>query len=195
MAQKMYFDDPVIDEAIKSRIGKESEPELSVDEVCPSEIRRYVQATMNDSPLFYDEQYARSTKFGPACGPATMVLRMGGHYKRPLGAADPIRNKGVNFDFRETAQSDRIPWEEIGMATYHGGDEIEYLQLPRVGDRTSSTHRLAEVIEKTGRSGRLAVTITEGTVTNQRGEVLCIRRGFGIVKEIKGDAWKDLRKR
>lgn len=181
----------VITSEVQAMVGKENRPETGPDEVCNSEIRRFVQATMDDNSLWFDEEYARSTKFGIGCAPLPYALRATGFYKRPLGSPDLTRTKGADEDVRgdlETEQEIRIPWPK-GMAEFHAGDEVEYFQLPRAGDKISVQSKIVNIIEKTGRSGKLGISFVDRTYTNQKGEILAINHHTSIAREMTGKAW------
>ena len=185
-------DETVKTPQVMAMIGKESSPEIGPDEVCRSEVRRFVQATLDDNPLWYDEGYARNTKFGVGCAPVPYALRAVGFYKRPLGAPDPVSGKGVDEDVRGDLASEneiRVPWPE-GMAEFHAGDEVEYFQMPRLGDIITAKSRIVDIIEKTGRSGKLGIAFVDRIYTNQRGEVLAINHHTSVAREMKGSAWK-----
>ena len=55
---------------VKALIGVETEWSRYSEPISGSEVRRFVHAIMDDNPLYYDEAYARSTKYGaPVCPP------------------------------------------------------------------------------------------------------------------------------
>jgi len=181
----------VITPEVRAMVGRQSKPNTSPDEVCKSEIRRFAQSTMDDNPLWYDEQYARSTRFGPGCVSGPYALRAVGFYKRPLGAPERI-GKDVDEDDRGDLDEEsavHIPWP-AGVASFHGGDEVEFFQLPRIGDTITMTSKIVGVVEKTGRSGKLGIANMDRVYTNQRGEILAINHHFNIAREMQGDAWK-----
>ena len=178
----------VITPEVRAMVGRQSKPNTSPDEVCKSEIRRFAQSTMDDNPLWYDKQYAHSTRFGPGCAPGPYALRAVGYSKQPLGTPDQVRSKKVDDDVRGELDEDndiRIPWP-AGMVSFHGGDEVEYFQLPRIGDTITVTTKIVGVVEKTGRSGKLGVVNSDQIYTNQRGEVLAINHHGSIARDMKG---------
>src|SRR3972149_6913725 len=148
----------VVTPAVEAWVGHESEPKFAVDEMCRSELRRYVIATMDENRLWYDKAYAEKTRYGAGCAPASIVLRAVGGYRRDMGTPDGLRDLGVDDDWSTTdaaEDSERIPWPQ-GVVVFHGGDEVEYLQLPKIGDMISKVSKFAKLGEKTGRSGRVA---------------------------------------
>jgi len=77
---------PVTD-AMRAMIGKEGEPVTAWDAVCKAEIRRYVQAVMDDNPIYWDEEYAKNTKFGGVVAPGTFLYRA---FRQTPGTPDPL---------------------------------------------------------------------------------------------------------
>ncbi len=178
---------PVVTPEIRAMVGQETESAIAPQEVCRSEIRRFVQAIMSDDPLWYDEEYAKETRFGPECAPGPYTLRAVGYFKRPLGTPDPVRAKGVDEDVRgdlDAENATRVPWP-AGVREFHGGSEVEYLQLPRVGDIITSVSKVVKIEEKTGRHGDLGVLHRDRIFTNQHGEVLAIHHHVNIARRIE----------
>ena len=169
-----------------ARIGVEGEPEFAVDEVCRSEIRRYVVATMDDNPLWYDEEFAKKTKYGPGVAPGSYALRAVNEWHRDMGTPDPNRNLGPDDDgIQSTKPSVRS--YPAGVQSFHGGDDVTYIQLPKVGDRISATIQLVEIVEKSGRSGKFIVVYSDKIFKNQHGETLAIHRSSSVARRVKKD--------
>jgi len=181
-------DQTVVTPEVQAMVGTETEPASAPQEVCRSEIRRFVQAIMSDDPLWYDEEYAKKTQFGPGCAPAPYTLRAVGYFRRPLGTPDPVRSRSVDEDVRgdlDVENTVRVPWP-AGVGEFHGGSEVEYLQLPRVGDIITSVSKIVKIEEKTGRSGRLGLLHRDRIFTNQNGEVLAIHHHINVARQMKG---------
>ena len=162
-------------EEVMGMIGKEATPRVSPDEVNKSDIRRFVQAVMDDNPIFYDEAQAAQTRYGEIVAPGPYPVTFVG--KRPLGTPDPMgqQETGVGQAAREL----HVPLPDDARL-FHGSSDLEIRRLPRLGDRITVRERLTDIYEKTGRSGRLAFVVTEKTFTNQDDEVLCIERYAGV---------------
>lgn len=163
---------------IMALIGKEATPRTSPDEATKSDIRRFVQAVMDDNPVYYDEARAAKSKFGGVVAPGSYPITFTG--KRHPGTPDPMDER-----VRSLGQESRELYVPVpgDARMFHGSSDLEIRRLARPGDRITVRERLVDIFEKTGRSGRLAFVVTEKTFTNQRGEVLCIERytGVGIV--------------
>ena len=184
----------VVTPEIRAMVGKESTPREAVDEVTTSEIRRWVTATLDDSRVWWDEEFAAQTRFGTRCAPGPFPMRAVGHWKRRLGLPDPVRELDFDDDFRygdETLDDPaiKIHWPE-GVGAFHAGNEVEYFQFPRVGDRISVVEKIVDIEEKVGRSGKLAVVHVDATYSNQDGDVLIINHGTNIAREMPDD-WRE----
>ena len=155
----------VVTDEIRAMVGNESKPRQAVDPVTVSEVRRWVTATLDDDPLWYDTEYAEGTRFGPGCAPGPFPMRAVGHWKRRLGLEDPVRELDFDDDFRYGDESlddpnIKIHWPE-GVGQFHAGNEVEYFQFPKIGDQISVVERIVGIEEKVGRSGRLALVRTD----------------------------------
>jgi acyl dehydratase len=176
----------LISDEVRAVVGNETEPMTSTDKVTLTEIRRFSQAVMDESPIYHDEEFASKTKFGGVVAPGPFAP----HYvrRRPGGAKDPMSTEPDNWDGEENRGPDAraltVPWPP-NMRGFHGGNELEVLRLPRPGDTITSKSRIVDVYEKTGRSGMLGLSVRETIFTNQDGEVLCIDRYTGVVREMK----------
>ena len=179
--------DVLVTPEVKAMIGRKGEPEVGIDEVTRGDLRRYVLSTMDDNRLWYDTAYAETTKFGVGCAPASFVLRMMG--RRPMGKDDKLRNLGTDKDpssepSMNEDRVERIPWPE-GVLGFHGGDDIEYLQLPKMGDVVTSVRTFVDAFEKTGRNGKFAIAKSDTVFTNDKGEVLVIEHFSRVARRMR----------
>ena len=58
----------------------------------------------------------------------------------------------------------------------NGGNEVEFYQLPKLGDRITARAKYLDIYEKTGRSGTMVFIVVETRYTNQHDELLMISR-------------------
>ena len=150
-------------------------------------LRIFTQAIMDPDPRYWDDEFAKKTKFGGIITPPIYCTYLG-RRARP-GGDDPITRA-----FAENPHSDGIGGvrdaEERGklpsVPTYlkrilNAGNEIELRQYPKLGDRIFSQARYADIRERVAKDGaRMLIVTTETTYTNQNGEVLCILRASQI---------------
>ncbi len=173
---------------MKAAIGMETSRRTAIEDVTVTEIRRFAQATMDENPIYYDAKAAALTKFKGLVAPAPFAccFWVG---RRPLGVPDRLLGSDPDADVwspnsgpDEVDNPPRIRWPE-GYYGFHGGDELEIYQLPKPGERISQRSRLVDVYERKGRSGPIGVTVSETVYTNEKGEVLCINHGSGVVRK------------
>lgn len=154
-------EESIITEDMRRMVGVETPP-YTVD-VERGDLRRFVEATGEANPLFTDEAWANTTRYGSTILPPTFFC------------PDPI-----------------IAAHRAGLArpwpfkySIDGGSEWEFFAPVCVGDRLTLTSRIADLYEKRGGrdTGRMLFTILEVRCANQRGELVGIARGTGIVYE------------
>lgn len=63
-----------------------------------------------------------------------------------------------------------------GKRGFDGGKECQFFQPIRPGDTIAGVDRIAEVYEKTGRSGSMIFIVRESELTNQHGEKVAVVR-------------------
>jgi hypothetical protein len=177
----------VLTDEIRALIGTTGERiEASLWGIEKEDLRRFTQAIMDPDPRYWDEEFAKTTKFGEVITPPIYCTYLS--RKTPPGADDPITRA-----FQENPQSDGIGGVEIrGRGTLppipthlkrvlNAGNEIEVYKYPTLGDRIFSQAKIANITERVGRDGSpMLVITTETTYTNQNDELLCILRASGI---------------
>jgi len=151
-------------------------------------LRIFTQAIMDPDPRYWDDEFAKTTKFGSIITPPIYCTYLG-RRARP-GADDPITRA-----FAENPNSDGIGGvrssESRGglpdVPTHlkrilNAGNEIELRQYPKLGDRVFSQAKYADIRERVGKDdgARMLIVTTEIVYTNQNGEVLCILRASQI---------------
>lgn len=175
----------VLTDAVKAVIGATGEKfEASFAWGIEREgLRIFTQAIMDPDPRYWDDEFAKTTKFGAIITPPIYCTYIG-RRARP-GSDDPVTRA-----FAENPNSDgiggvRTPETRGGLPDVpthlvrilNGGNEIELLQYPKLGDKIYQQSRYADIKERVGKDGtRFLVVTTEITYTNQDGAVLCILR-------------------
>lgn len=167
---------------VKAMIGVQAEKiEITLWGVEKEGLRRFTQALMDPDPRFWDEDFARTTKFGEIVTPAIYCTYLG---KTPPGAPDPVTRA-----FKENPVSDGIGGMDRGgpghlpplptplVRILNAGNDVEIFQYPKLGDRIFSQQKYANIVERVGRdSSRMLIITNETMFTNQKGELLCISR-------------------
>ena len=148
-------DDRVLVEEFKKLIGKETEPE--VWEAERGHIKRLAEAIGDPNPLWRDLAYAKKTR-----------------YKNIIGTPLYLIDEGL------VTLVDRLVGMAPDKANINGGTEIEYFRPIEFGDTITTAAKLADVQEKTGKSGYLIILTVEVTFTDQRGELVAKLRNTFI---------------
>jgi len=151
-------------------------------------LRIFTQAIMDPDPRYWDDAFAKTTKFGGIVTPPIYCTYLG-RRTRP-GEEDPVTRA-----FAENPNSDGIggvrdnedgPGSLPKVPTHlkrilNAGNEIEVRQYPKLGDRVFSQAKYSDIKERVGKDGsRMLIVTTENIYTNQNGEVLCILRASTI---------------
>ena len=143
----------VITPQMHDAIGVESDP-LTHD-VEKGAIIKFAEAIGDPNPLFNDEQAARSTRYGGLIAPPTFLRFL------------PPGQMKVEV---------RSPYP----AALDGGSEWEYFEPVRPGDRITVTVKIAEMIEREGRLGKMLFIVRETKYVNHYGSVVALQRSTGI---------------
>jgi len=145
----------------KSHIGKEA-PWFTF-EVEKGNIRDFAVAIGDLDPMFFDEDYAKQTRFGGIIASNTFNHAFRGDKSTLLKA---IPQTG-----------DNIPEKLL-----HGEHEIEYFKPVRPGDTIRFKIKIVDIFEREGkRSGVMDVVVLEVPCFNQHDEnVLTYRQTFVI---------------
>jgi acyl dehydratase len=151
-------------------------------------LRIFTNAIMDPDPRYWDDEFAKTTKFGGIITPPIYCTYLGRRTR--AGGEDPITRA-----FQENPNSDGIggvrdadegPGSLPKVPTHlkrilNAGNEIEVRQYPKLGDRVFSQAKYADIKERVGKDGsRMLIVTTENIYTNQNGEVLCILRASTI---------------
>jgi acyl dehydratase len=171
------MEDSYITPAIKALIGMEGEPQTCWEPVERSEIRRFAQAVMDDDPIFWNDAYVKNTRYGDVVAPPLFALFA---HRRPPGSPDPLAAAATDLDFDGfagllTTGLPPVPLPGLPRLL-NGGNEVEFYQLPKLGDRITARAKYLDISEKTGRSGTMVFIVIETRYTNQREELLMISR-------------------
>ena len=169
-----------ITDEVRSYIGRESEPTTAWDAVEPGAVRRFIQAIMDDDPVYWDANAAAESRYGATVAPP---LYPGFSFRRPPGTPDPLDRvkENPNFDGIGGTGTGRLPSiPNLPVRTLNGGVEAEFFAQARHGDRVTAQSRYVDIYEREGRSGKMVFIVTETTYTNQDGQVLAKIRNTGI---------------
>ena len=146
----------------KGKFGEERvSPPISL-----SDIRKWgIAVYWPETPprLYWDEEYAKTTRYGGIIAPAEF-----NPFAWPVQREPPAPG-------RETSQG-----AGVGTRGMNGGQTEEYFAPLRPGDVVASTSGLVDWYERQTRLGLTLFTITETRWTNQKGELVKVKRSIGI---------------
>ena len=171
------MDNSYITPEIKALIGLEGEPQISWEPVERSEVRRFAQAVMDDDPIFWNDTHVKNTRYGAVVAPPLFPLFA---YRSSPGFPDPLATAATDPDFDGFMGllTSGLPPVSLPMLPrlLNGGNEVEFYQLPKLGDRITARAKYLDIYEKTGRSGTMVFIVVETRYTNHHDELLMISR-------------------
>jgi len=159
-------------EEFKQFIGKETG--TSIFEVEKEPIRRFADAVDDPNPLYWDEEYAKKSKYRSIIAPPGFISAPW-YANRPTkwpqrGATGGEGRAGVGVALAKAGY-----WRVLD-----GGMEYEFFIPVHAGDTIKASSMIKDIIEREGRTGKMAFLITETTYTNQKGEVVAKARATSI---------------
>jgi len=154
----------VLLDEISKYVGAEAEP---IDYVIDAgSIKLFADSIMDADPLYFDEEYAITTKHGGIVAPPTF-----------FGGATGLRHLKAGDSRTMSSISLPLPPDWTLMAA---GDDFQFFTVVRPGDTLTCRERMVGAYEKTGRSGNLIFVNREKTFTNQYGRIVMIRKLSGV---------------
>ncbi|MCF8565303.1 MaoC family dehydratase N-terminal domain-containing protein [Alicyclobacillus tolerans] len=125
-------------------VGKASQPVKN--EVEKGAIRKFADAIGDDNPLYRDEEFAKSSRYGRIAAPPTFSR---------------------TFDYGEIPG---LHFKREGLI--HGEQSFEYYKPILAGDVVYCSTQLAQVYEKSGKLGKMIFLIYEQTVSDESGALM-----------------------
>ena len=153
---------PLITDAMKAEIGKESEPwTLEVDKTM---IRMFARSVGHTDPVFYDEAAAKQAGYRSLPTP-------------PGYLGTPVFNPKAGDGRRRgpTGEPSR-PLKRV----LNGGTMIEQLEDICAGDVLTASSHVANYEETKGSIGEMLITTSKTVYKNQDGKTVAIATGTGI---------------
>jgi acyl dehydratase len=126
-------------------------------DVTKRDIKRFAQAIGETNPIHFDEDYAKSTKYGTIIAPP-LFCQMFTFEDVP---ADRLPSDGSPIEINVPIPAQR---------TVGGASSYEIFQRVKAGDQITVKSILRDVYTKEGKSGRLYFIIVETEFSNQRNE-------------------------
>ena len=149
-----------VTDEIKSLIGKRSERYPATDDVVPSEVRRFFQATMDDNPYFWNAEAAAKSRYGEPIAPLGYPVHA---FRREPGTPDPLTDAdNPNFDGERRSFRPGLPPVEISLSgVLNGGYEYEFFRYARHGDKIFRISSYHDIYQRPGKNGPMVFVILE----------------------------------
>lgn len=143
----------MVPDSLKQYIGKVDPPHLR--EVEKGAIRRYADAVGDDNPLYYDEEYARKSRYGCIIAPPGFF----GWAKKTISSSEGLIGLiGAMI--------------EAGYAgILDGGMAYDFYLPVRVGDTIVVSPKVADIALKEGKTKMMIIRF-EASYTNQNGDLV-----------------------
>jgi len=143
----------MVPDSLKQYIGKVDPPHLR--EVEKGAIRRYADAVGDDNPLYYDEEYAKNTKYGGIISPPGFF----GWAKKTISSSEGLIGLiGAMI--------------EAGYAgILDGGMAYDFYLPVRVGDTLVGSPKVADIALKEGKT-KMMILRFETSYWNQNGDLV-----------------------
>ena len=160
-----------ITDEIKALIGRESEREEATHPVEASEVRRFHHATMDPAPRYWDETWARRSRYGFVVAPPAFPVHA---FRRAADAPDPLAPDaepdfgGMSKQLRPGLPIVNVPLERM----LNGGYEYEFFRYARRGERIFRRSRYRDIYQREGKSGPMVFILVEETYTTESDELL-----------------------
>ena len=152
-----------ITDEVKAVIGAHNGPVLAYHPVEASEVRRFFQATMDPAPRYWDEAWAKSSRYGGLVAPPAFPPLA---FRRAPTDPDPLDHMGEpDFDGMVRAFRGLPPVKVPLPRLLNGGYEYEFLRYARVGERIYRSSTYLDIYQREGRSGPMVFVIAADTFT------------------------------
>lgn len=140
--------------------GKEYAP--YVVHVERGKIKEFARAIGDLSPFYLDDEVGRASPWGDVIAPPTFAITFKDE-KADTGSM--LKDLGTDIS--------RI---------LHGEQEFEHWKPIRPGDTLLCRTRIADIYEKSGKSGPMAFVVRETTITDADNDVVAKVRGITVVR-------------
>ena len=168
---------------IQRLIGAESGVEIACDPVERGAVRRYVQAYMDDDPIFHSDDASRMLRWGGPVAPPLFPMNM---FRQPFGTPDPFAEHAADPDFDgivgSTAQGlPPLPLQK-GIGLLNAGTEVEVFRYARHGETVTAKSKYHSITEKQSSKGPMLLVVIETEYRNGEGDLLLLIRKTQIRK-------------
>jgi acyl dehydratase len=133
--------DALLTDEVRAWIGRSSDVREFPEPISASDVRRYVEATGDQNPLYRDDAYARAAGYRASLVPPLFVAAL----TRRIPLTDSPED--------QVFWKHQVPVVTGYTNTRNAGTELEFLAPIYVGDRISVQTHLTDITTRTGRTG------------------------------------------
>ena len=152
----------MVTQEITQLTGKTGEPVIL--EVEKGAIKKFADAVGDRNPLYWDEEYARNSRYGSIVAP-------------PGFFGWPTKWKSTMPFFSELRQEVIDTMVKAGYSRLlDGGIEFDFFYPVRAGDILAGMPQVASIQERETKGGKMLLSIVETTYTNQNGAIVAKAR-------------------
>lgn len=160
----------------KKYIGIKGESKVAHMPLEKDSLRRFVQAIMDTDPLYFDEEYAKSTFFGNIVATPLYPVHA---FRTPADGSDRLNALQTDPDLDGTdsmsgAYSSLPKIESPFKRLLNGGNEITFYRALEIGEVCVSTPKYKNVELKNGKSGPMLLVTIETEYKTQSDKLLLI---------------------
>ena len=141
-------------------IGKAGD--ITILEIEKGAIKRFADSVEDYNPLYWDEEQAGKSRYGSIIAPP-------GFFGWPAKRGGSLLPK-VSMEVGAAAAQAGYP------RLIDGGMEYDFFQPIRAGDVLASLDRIADVVVREGKSGKMILVTRETSYTNQNGALVAKTR-------------------
>ena len=148
----------MLPDEVTKLIGKTGD--IMILEVEKGAIKRYADAVDDRNPLYWDEEYARNSRYGSIVAP-------------PGFFGWPTSWTGSQPDMLKAGNEATAALAQAGYSRgLDAGAEFEFFRPVRAGDVLVALERIADISMGEGKAGKMVFMVIEITYTNQNGELV-----------------------
>jgi len=164
----------MLPEEISQFIGKISD--TSIFEVEKEAIRRFADAVDDTNPLYWDEGYAKKSRYGSIIAPPGFISS---YWFSGRPTKWPKRGEATSKVERQLSDAlSKAGYTNPGVID--AGIEYEFFYPVRAGDTITVSSMITDIIEREGKTGKMAFVTTETTYINQNGDLVAKARETSI---------------
>lgn len=158
---------------VQALTGAESSVETACDKVERGAVRRYVQAYMDNDPIFYSDEATGFLPWGEPIAPPLFPMNM---FRRPFGTPDPFAEHDGNPDFDgiigSTAQGlPPLPLPKT-VGLLNAGTEVDVFRYAKHGERVTAKSIYQSITEKQSSKGPMLLVVIETEYRGGDGSLL-----------------------